>query len=107
MQCSNTKVRTLTSYDRYQVQSPQYPTDGHLLSDVYRGPAGSWRTGQKGDLQFPSQRGSRNMAVDGRGASSHDHGRHIANILLAIAEGKVSDYGITDGELRAVAQGRT
>ncbi|NLM93959.1 MAG: anaerobic carbon-monoxide dehydrogenase catalytic subunit [Firmicutes bacterium] len=104
---------TLTSYDRYLVQSPQckFGLTGTCCRICVQGPCRLLEDRperSRGICGAPVYSVvARNMTrLMAGGASSHsDHGRHLANILLAIADGKVSDYEITDGDkLRDVAQ---
>ncbi len=101
----------LSQFDRYLAQQPQcsFGLTGICCRLCLQGPCRILpkEPGNRGIC------GARDYAIVARnlvrsiagGASSHsDHGRHAAETLLKVAEGKAPDYKITDEEkLRSVA----
>jgi carbon-monoxide dehydrogenase catalytic subunit len=96
----------ITVFDRWQAQQPQcqFGYTGVCCRICFQGPCriraeeGPGSMGMCGarDYTIVSRNAIRMMAG---GASAHsDHGRHIAHVLHAAAEGHAPDYKITDAD---------
>jgi carbon-monoxide dehydrogenase catalytic subunit len=103
----------ITTFDRWSAQQPQcqFGYTGICCRICFQGPCrikaedgpGSMGICGAKDYTIVSRNAIRMMAG---GASAHsDHGRHIAHVLHAAAEGHAPDYKITDPDkLRRVAK---
>ncbi len=107
------KIGFLTSFDRAKAQEPRcnFGNTGICCRICMQGPCRiipkkpGANKGICGAMDYTIVARNTVRMIAG-GASAHsDHGRHIANTVLHVAEGKVHDYKITDpGKLMKVAK---